>query len=275
MTAWPEALQAAQARGVPFVMVTVTAIRGSAPGELGARAFVDAQGLVAGTVGGGKLEARAIAHAQAMLMAPPAAAAAPHAARPRTEAVTWNLTRDIEMTCGGEVSLLFEPLGQARMAIALFGAGHVAQALVRALLPLDCQIKVFDARAEWLARLPMHARVVPHQTDDLVAAVAACGAGDMFVVMTRGHATDLPVLQAIYARRPAAGYVGCMGSAVKAARLRRELAEAGVAPAALARFCCPIGLALGSNAPEEIAISVVAELLQRRDEAPARDASLL
>lgn len=259
MDQWLEVLATAQARHAPFVMITLTGIRGSAPGELGARAFVDAAGLLGGTIGGGKVEHRAIVHGQAMLQALQVGTAS------RREAITWNLTRDIEMTCGGEVTLLFEVMGATIMAIALFGAGHVSQALVRALLPLDCRVAVIDSRPEWLAKLPVAAAVAPVHTEDLPGYVAACGAQDMFVVMTRGHATDLPILAEIYRRHPAPRYVGCMGSAVKAARLRRELAEAGVAPAALEAFHCPIGLSLGGNAPAEIAISVVAQLLQARD----------
>ncbi|MBK9073009.1 MAG: XdhC family protein [Myxococcales bacterium] len=102
-------------------------------------------------------------------------------------------------------------------------------------------------------------------SDDLPGAVARCQASDFFVVMTRGHASDLPILTELYRLHPAPRYVGCMGSAVKAARLRRELALADVSVAALANFYCPIGLPVGGNVPAEIAISVVAQLLQVRD----------
>lgn len=239
-------------------MITLTGIRGSAPGELGARAFVDAGGLIGGSVGGGKLEARAILHAQAMLE---------NDAAPRVEAMTWNLTRDIDMTCGGEVSLLFEVVGAPSMHVRIFGAGHVAQALVRVLLPVECRITVVDHRPEWLAKLPASPSLDAAQVglDELPNVVAQCAARDFFVVMTRGHATDLPILAAIFRHHAAPRYVGCMGSEVKARRLHRELAEGGVAANALARLHCPIGLAIGSNEPAEIALSVAAQLLQQRD----------
>lgn len=66
------------------------------------------------------------------------------------------------MTCGGVVTLLFEPFGPAPWRIALFGAGHVAQAVARLLVPLDCQVEVIDPRPEWLAKLPtaLHIRAL-------------------------------------------------------------------------------------------------------------------
>ena len=127
MDRWLEALATAQARHAPFVMITLTGIRGSAPGELGARAFVDAAGLLGGTIGGGKVEHRAILHGQAMLQALQVGTAS------RREAVTWNLTRDIEMTCGGEVTLLFEVMGASSMSIGDSSAAD------HACLPHSCR----------------------------------------------------------------------------------------------------------------------------------------
>lgn len=257
MARWVELLAAAERKRQPFVVITLAGIRGSAPGQLGARAFVNKDGLIGGTVGGGKLEHRAIEHARALLQNRASFSE-------RCESVTWNLTRDIEMTCGGEVVMLFELFSAPSMHVRLFGAGHVAQAVVRTLVPLDCLVTVIDWRTEWLEKLPTQTAIEAVPCDDLPGYVAQCAASDFFVVMTRGHASDLPILTEIFRRFPDARYVGCMGSDVKARRMRRELAEAGIPPDVLERFRCPIGLSLGSNAPEEIAISVVAQLLQSR-----------
>ncbi len=87
--------------------------------------------------------------------------------------------------------------------------------------------------------------------------------------MTRGHASDLPVLRRIYQSERQFPYVGVIGSRAKAAVLRKELAQVSIDPAALT-FRCPIGLPIGENYPGEIAISIAAELLQVRDSEKSR-----
>lgn len=239
----------------PHVLVTVVGARGSTPQDVGAKMLVDANGRVAGTVGGGKVEAAAIRHALGLLEAKSGPASA-----------TWNLQRDIGMTCGGEMQLFFEPhagMNGAGWTIAVFGAGHVAQALIPLLVPLDCRIHCFDPRPEWLARLPSAPNLRPHLIDDPAPCVDALPPGAFVLAITQGHATDLPVL-----RRALAGnfpFVGAIGSLSKRAALGRELREAGIPDEKIAALHCPLGLPVGSNHPQEIAISIAAGLLEARD----------
>ncbi len=139
----------------------------------------------------------------------------------------------------------------------------MAQALTRVLLTLDCRLTVVDPRAEWLERLPhdpLLTRLCAAAPDEHVAAVPQAG---YVVVMTQGHATDVPVLRAAL-QRPFP-YVGVLGSAVKAQRLRRELLDAGLPADRVAALRCPMGLPLGRSTPPEIAISVAAQLITARD----------
>ena len=103
-----------------FATVTLCSIRGSAPQIAGAKAIVTANGIEAGTIGGGKIEAVAIDYSQTLL----------RLGKSSCELVTWNLQKDIGMTCGGEVTLLFETIARTTWPIVVFGAGHVAQALI-------------------------------------------------------------------------------------------------------------------------------------------------
>ncbi len=241
--------------GQPVVLVTLVEGVGSVPQKPGARMVVGAAGYLAGTVGGGKVEAAAIRHAGELL----------GTKKPgQVDLVEWNLNRDLGMTCGGAVRLFFEPLNCNPWTIAVFGAGHVAQCVVRSLLRLQCRVLCFDPRNEWLQRLPQSDRLEARRVDDLAAEVAGLPEGAFIVSMTQGHSQDRPVLQAALARERFP-YVGAIGSNGKARVLRRELIENGLDEAAAARLRCPIGLALGSSDPEEIAISVTAELLQERD----------
>lgn len=257
MSSWFETFQELNSSGAEFVVVTQTAVRGHAPQNIGARAFIGRDGLIAGTVGGGKVEARAIEYAKQLLEN-----------RDHTrliESVTWNLTRDIGMTCGGEASFLFEVHGRSDLTIRLFGAGHVAQAVVRACLPLSCRITVIDPRPEWLEKLPRDPKLQIICREDMPSVVKQFSREDYFLVLTRGHASDLPVLRTIYADLGEPRYIGCMGSDIKALKLRRELAESGVSKEAISRFHCPIGYRIGRNDPAEIAISILAEVIHCRD----------
>lgn len=228
---------------------------GSAPANRGAKMLVTQAGLVAGTIGGGKIEARALLEAERML-----------ASNTReTQFYGWNLQTDLGMTCGGVVRLFFEPFNIARWPIAVFGAGHVAQALMRVLLPLDCALSCFDTRPEWLERLPDEARLRRVHSSDLAGEVEALPDMSFIVLMTMGHATDLPVLREVLARP--FPFIGVIGSKAKSAALRRTLLSEGFSPEQCARVVCPIGLPVGTNHLQEIAISIAAQLLQKRDEA--------
>jgi xanthine dehydrogenase accessory factor len=240
--------------GTACACVTLAGAQGSVPQEVGAKMLVTAAGRVCGTVGGGRVEDAAIRHAQHLLTNPIDGFAM----------VEWNLQRDIGMTCGGVVQMAFETFHSKVWTIAVFGAGHVAQALVRVLVPLDCRILVFDTRTEFLAALPAAPNVVCECVEPLQSAVDRIPEHASVVVMTQGHRTDKPILEMILKTR-SFPYLGVIGSASKAAVLRRELRECGVPAGAGQTFRCPVGLPLGRDTPEEIAISIAAELLQNRD----------
>jgi len=241
-------------RQVPHVVVTVLATRGSAPQDESAKMIVAAAGREAGTVGGGKLEAAAIREAADLLAA----------GRSCNRIVEWDLKNDIGMTCGGVVTLLFEVRSPKVWTVAVFGAGHVSQALIPMLVPLPVLLEVRDSRPEWIGRLPVAPNLRATVSDDPAGAVAALPAGAFVLCITQGHQTDRPILEAAL-RRGDLGFVGAIGSRSKAAVLKRELREAGLGDDALAVLHCPLGLELGTNHPQEIAISISAQLLLERD----------
>ena len=254
MSHWSTAFDLDRA-GTPFVVITLVSARGHVPQEPGAKAIVTAQGLQSGTVGGGKVEARAIEYALLLLRR--------EISEP--EIMKWNLQRDIGMTCGGETSYLFEVHNRKSWNIVVFGSGHVSQALIRVLQSLDCQITCVDSRAEWLNKLPVSANISLIESLEPARTVTQMNSNSFFVVMTHGHATDLPILEAILRVHPQAPYVGVMGSDVKAQKLKREMHDLGLNSAQIEKLHCPIGLDVGENIPAEIAISIVSELLQERD----------
>jgi xanthine dehydrogenase accessory factor len=251
MKIW-EACQKLTDSGTSFVMVTMIGVRGSAPQDLGAKILVTREGLNFGTVGGGKVEQAAIKKAKAILegeQTPP-------------EFVTWNLQKDIGMSCGGEVIFLFEHHKDVSWPIVIFGAGHVAQAVTRTLSTLHCSVTCVDSREEWIHKLEGVKAIVHPSPKDLVSTFDK---KSYFLSMTMGHSFDVPILYEIFKHAPECPYVGVIGSDVKGFKIKKELKDLGVSEEFLKKLRVPMGLPIGTNQPYEIAISIAAELLQVRD----------
>lgn len=254
-------LVALEATGLPFVLVILVDALGSTPQDAGAKMLVTKEGLHAGTVGGGRVEAKAIGHAQALLQGIDAGTLS------QPSWVNWTLKTDVGMTCGGSVKLYFEPHAGhgGGWPIVIFGAGHIAQALVSVLAPLACSISIYDTRPEWLAQLPSTPNVRRHQVSELATVIDSLPTRAFVLCVTQGHSTDRPILFRALSTRDFP-YLGCIGSDAKATVLRKELVEAGLSPQRAAQFHCPAGLDFGTNHPHEIALSIAAQLLSVRDQ---------
>lgn len=159
-----------------------------------------------------------------------------------------------------------EPVA-APSRLHVFGAGHVGAALVGLAAAAGFECHVYDDRPELATRvrLPQAATVTCGAFDNL-AASAAIGPRDSVVVLTHGHAFDETVLLAVLTRGVQPAYVGCIGSARKAALAREHLAAAGVPRERIDAVAMPIGLAIGAVTPAEIALAIVAQLVRRRAE---------
>ena len=255
-----EQVVALENKGVPFVLVTLVEALGSTPQDAAAKMLVTGEGLHFGTVGGGKVEAAALKLAAEML--------AKSDAKPRF--VSWTLKGDVGMTCGGSVKFYFEPhFGPGPWSIAVFGAGHIAQALIPVLLPLPARITCVDSRTEWLAKLPKASNLEVIHSEDPAEIVPKLPADAFLVVMTMGHATDRPILRRALTER-SFPFIGVIGSDSKAEILRRELVADGVTPQQAGGFHCPIGLDFGTNHPHEIALSIAGQVISERDRVSAR-----
>ena len=247
--------------GAPFVVVTLVDVVGSAPQECGARMLVSSEGLLFGTIGGGKVENRAIDEARRLLLEQSAP----------TRFFNWNLSADIGMTCGGSVKVFMEVHNLGLWNVIIFGAGHCANALINILITLDCSVTCIDIRPDWLERLPTSARLKKCLVSDYVEGLTWLEKQpEAFVLLlTMGHSTDAPVLLEILksygAGSRALPYLGVIGSKAKAHRLKSDVAAAGLDPALADSFFCPVGLELGNNSPHEIAVSIAAQLLLERD----------
>jgi xanthine dehydrogenase accessory factor len=171
------------------------------------------------------------------------------------------------MCCGGRMKVFLEKHG-APARLTVFGAGHVAKELAALAHKVGFRVTVVDARAEWATaeRFP-GCEVLSKDPADHARAVAG-GAHEYFCVTTHDHPLDQAVVEALLAKPSA--YLGVIGSRRKAERFRMRLKAGGAEDAALERIHSPMGLAIGALTPEEIAVSIVAELVQVRRGGQAR-----
>jgi len=266
---WLKAAQQLRDEGQPGVLVTVAEVRGHAPREAGAKMVVSRE-RTWGTVGGGNLEATAVARAREMISS---GTASPEMAEAKLN--PHARTEHGRQCCGGAVRLLLEPL-PARPAIAVFGLGHVGYELARILSRLPVRLLLVDSRPEQLDRVRL-ADVIDG-TADVSIHPALLGeqvlerlpAGARAVIMTHDHAEDYALCDAALRLPQRLGGIGLIGSSAKWARFQAQLADAGHSPATIARITCPIGQpGITGKDPAVIAVAIAAELLSAQSQLAA------
>jgi xanthine dehydrogenase accessory factor len=239
--------------GTPCALATVVRTAGSTPRKSAARMLVSADGAVVGTIGGGRVE-KEVTEAAVALLAEGAAA------RPRL--LRYHLTHELAMCCGGEMEVFLEPL-VPEPPLVVCGGGHVAHAVV----PLARSVGFAPIVVEDLEELGSKERF-----PEAVRVIDSFDVGDWTdvplddntyaIIVTRDHAQDQALLEQLIGRDLA--YLGLIGSRRKIEMFKQRLTVRGVDPARFARLHAPIGLAIGAQTPEEIAVSIVGELISVR-----------
>ena len=249
-----EAALRAEETGEPAALVTVVATEGSTPQKPGAKMVVYADGRIVGTIGGGCVEAEMTWRARQVIE------------NRRVEMASYELTPDQAgddgLVCGGRMQVFIEPI-EGTPTLCIFGAGHVAQPLARMAKATGFRVEVADDRVKFAnrARFPEADLVVVDSFPE-AAARMTLGRNSYAVVVTRGHRGDAEALQAALGKD--LRFVGLLGSRPKMVHVFTELEERGVTPAALARVHCPLGIEIGAQSPEEIAVSILAEMIAVR-----------
>lgn len=264
------AVDEALARGEAVALVTIVRAQGSTPQRVGARMLVHEDGRTLGTIGGGCYEQDACGKARLALQT----------GRPTLAHYDLNddFAEEQGLICGGQMDVFIDPITPTPR-VCIVGAGHVGYHTAQLAATVGFRVVVVDDRASFAdpARFPTAERVDVADIPEWLR-TADIGARDYLVIVTRGHREDLDALRAALSRDTA--YVGLIGSRAKIARLYARLGEEGSAATSMARVHAPIGLDLGAVSPEEIAVSIVAELiahrrgrLQPRTSADASDAA--
>jgi len=237
----------------PAALCTVVKTSGSTPRHSTSKMLVYADGHILGTVGGGELENRVIQEALASLSD----------GKPRNlEYSMADPGRGDPGLCGGQVEVFVEPIFPSPMLV-IIGGGHVGKAVAHLAKWLGFRVAVSDDRPEFctpeanpeadefypipMAELPQHLTITP-QT--------------YLVLTTRGSAVDVAGLPALL--ETPAGYIGVIGSRRRWATTVKELNEHGIPEGKLKRVHSPMGLGIGAETPEEIAVSILAEVLMVR-----------
>ena len=239
--------------GTSYAVVTIVKIDAHVPQEVGAKMIVTLDGLHAGTIGGGKIEAKGISLAVEQISIGSSSALMHRI----------DLNQDLGMVCGGVATLFIEYSNLASWTIAVYGAGHVGQALVNLLKTFSCQLVCVDTREEWLKKLPEHPRLKKILSSDMALIPMTLPKDTYHVIATQGHVFDLVVLREVL-KMGTASYIGVIGSTVKARTIRATLMKEGFTEADTKLFYCPMGLPIGNNTPAEIAVSIAAQILEKR-----------
>ena len=250
----------ARARRERCALVTVAAARGSTPREAGAKMLVYAGGRISGTVGGGRLEALVIEESLAALSAN---ARAPTL---KTYPLREGLSESFGAVCGGEVTVFIEPQTLPE-ALFVVGAGHCGRAIAGLAATCGWHVTLIDDRPDLLADVPGGVLTRREGVPGEFVAGRTWRPDEALVLVNRNYQIDRDTLLAAL-RCGGMGYLGMMGSQRKVRLTFDEMAAAGIPAERLAGVYAPLGLNLHAETPEEIAVSVMAQIFQVMRAAP-------
>jgi len=246
---WYQAVALCEDQGEPYVLVTVLGVTGSVPREPSSKMVVTGTQSY-DTIGGGHLEYRICQQARERL------------ARQdfTSKMANFPLGASLGQCCGGSVSVLLEANPGCEQELVIFGAGHVAKALVTILGGLPWRITWVDERADQFpADYPGNVRI--HHTDDPVGDAPALCAGKQVLILTHNHQLDFDLCRTLLTSGDCAG-IGLIGSDTKAERFRKRLDHRGFSATDINSIRCPVGRAdVPGKRPMEVAVSISAELL--------------
>ncbi len=235
-------------------LATIVNVRGSIPSFKTAKMLVRDDGSIMGTIGGGCVEAEVWQAAREVM----------ELEKPRT--LTFDLNQDPKydtgLVCGGTIEIFVEPI-LPPAELYIFGAGHVAASLYKVARIAGFDITVIDDREAYASRerFPEAQQVM---AEDFEKAMTQLNPSESsyIVIVTRGHRDDMRVLR--WAVQTPARYIGMIGSKRKAITIFKELQNEGLPSQLFDRVHAPVGLDIGAITPEEIAISITAELIAKR-----------
>jgi len=247
-------IAALQVKGELAALCTITYSRGSTPRHAGTKMLVYRHGRISGTIGGGEMESRIIAEAQAAI----------DAGKPRKlEYSLSDPAKGDPGICGGQLEVFVEPI-LPKATVVVIGAGHVGKAVVFLAHWLGYRVVLSDDRAEFCnpEAVPLADEYLPGDMQSIPEQITI-HSQTYLVLTTRSPELDIAGLPSLFAT-PAA-YVGVIGSKRRWEQTRQSLLEAGLDENQLQRVVSPMGVDLNAETPEEIALSILAEITLLRN----------
>lgn len=241
-----------ESRGEAFALAFIIESRGSTPRESG-RMLIRNDGTTAGTVGGGPMEAQVIIEAKEAL--------AEGCSRTVSRTLTPEGKDAAGMECGGAMAVRID-ITPAASRLLLIGGGHVNLAIARAAAPLGFSVEVAESRTEFCSseRFPMARNL--HHRENLIDAVESVKIDENTYIVIATHDDDIRALGSV--ANSGAAYIGMLGSKRKVAVAVATLRKKGISEDIIGALRAPVGLDIGAQTPEEIAVSVMAEILKVR-----------
>jgi xanthine dehydrogenase accessory factor len=258
MKNWINQLSKFNKKQQPVALVTVTKCLGSTPCVLGSRMIITEDKEIYGTIGGGKLEFLAIEKAMVALN------------ENKIIESGYTLGPEFEQCCGGKVEFMIEPMNQTP-ELFLFGAGHIGQEIVQLLVGTPFKVNLIDSRENWFNEKELDESINQCEVSEIdfktFRDAVRWGKSCYILVLTHNHAIDFDIIS--MALQNETKFLGLIGSKTKKARFNNMLIKEMNIKEGMSNVVCPIGLPIGGDTPKEIAISVVAQLLQVHYQATA------
>jgi len=244
-------------KGETIAWVTVVDTKGSTPREVGAKMLVNKDGLIAGTIGGGITEAKVIEETKQALK------------EGKRRFLTYHLTKeqaalDEGAICGGDMKIFIDIL-QPKEEVLIFGAGHIAVCVSKLAKMVGFRAVIIDDRKEFANqnRFPEADEIIAEEIEEALTHLNITPS-TYIIILTRGHLKDEEVLTLVI--RSGAAYIGMIGSRNKNATVFQQLTKKGISQEELNKVHAPIGIDINAQTPEEIAVSIMAEIIQVRRE---------
>src|SRR2546430_2417028 len=240
--------------GQKCAIATIVQVRGSIPSFESAKLLVREDGSMVGTIGGGCVEAEVWNAAREVM------------ATEKSKHMSFNLGQDAAydngLICGGQLDVFVEPVIPSPIAV-IFGAGHISKSLCKVASLAGFSTTIVDNRETFAnrQRFPEADEIFAEEYEDVFPKLTVHEA-TYLVIVTRGHRDDMRVLR--WAAATPARYVAMIGSKRKVISVVKELEKEGLSREQLDRIYAPMGLEIGAISPEEIAISVAAEMIAVR-----------
>ncbi len=238
--------------GVPYVVATVTDAGGSTPRLAGTRLIYNGE-YFGGTIGGGAIELLVLQHADALLQR-----------QQRTDVVDVHLVRDLGMCCGGKMTVFLNKI-ETEPPLLIFGGGHIGRALAHLTTPQSFTVSLVDGRQSWAEHedAPNHVACI-HEDPEWFIKQAPNLSQSFVLIATHSHDIDQKLVELLLSREDLPVYLGLIGSQGKWLRFQKRLEQKGIESQRLQRVFCPSGLDINAQTPSEIAVSVLAQMIQVR-----------